>query len=138
MTMSPLVPDNDRPPPARFALDRWTWKEIGYLLANLPMALAGFVYTVFMIGVGVGLAVTVIGLPLLAAGLHGARLIGRAERGRARAMLGLRIDEPSPMVLSRQAQGFFPGCGRASRTRWAGGRCCTPSSGCPGACSPSP
>ncbi|MCX4788628.1 sensor domain-containing protein [Streptomyces sp. NBC_01221] len=108
MTMSPLVPDNDRPPPARFALDRWTWKEIGYLLANLPMALAGFVYTVFMIGVGVGLAVTVIGLPLLAAGLHGARLIGRAERGRARAMLGLRIDEPSPMVLSRQAQGFFP------------------------------
>ncbi|MFB6946217.1 sensor histidine kinase [Streptomyces sp. NPDC056237] len=108
MTMSPLVPDNDRPPPARFALDRWTWKEIGHLLANLPMALAGFVYTVFMLGVGVGLAVTVIGLPLLAAGLQGARLIGRAERGRARAMLGVRVDEPSPTVLSRREQGFFP------------------------------
>ncbi|MER5361361.1 sensor domain-containing protein [Streptomyces sp. NPDC002785] len=108
MTMSPLAPDNDRPPPARFALDRWTWKEIAYLLANLPMTIAGFVYTVFMIGIGVGLAVTVIGLPLLAAGLHGARLIGRAERGRARAMLGVRIDEPSPMVLSRREQGFFP------------------------------
>ncbi|MFJ7490839.1 sensor histidine kinase [Streptomyces sp. NPDC097727] len=108
MTMSPLVPDNDRPPPARFALDRWTWKEIAHLLANLPMTIAGFVYTVFMIGIGVGLAVTVIGLPLLAAGLHGARLIGRAERGRARAMLGVRIDEPSPMVLSRREQGFFP------------------------------
>ncbi|SCF77371.1 sensor histidine kinase [Streptomyces sp. Ncost-T10-10d] len=108
MTMSPLVPDNDRPPPARFALDRWTWKEIAHLLANLPMTIAGFVCTVFMIGIGVGLAVTVIGLPLLAAGLHGARLIGRAERGRARAMLGVRIDEPSPMVLSRREQGFFP------------------------------
>ncbi|MFE7038136.1 sensor histidine kinase [Streptomyces atratus] len=108
MTMSPLVPDNDRPPPARFALDRWTWKEIACLLANLPMAIAGFVYTVFMIGIGVGLAVTVIGLPLLAAGLQGARLIGRAERGRARAMLGVRIDEPSPTVLSRREQGFFP------------------------------
>ncbi|MFE4332758.1 sensor histidine kinase [Streptomyces sp. NPDC056831] len=108
MTMSPLVPDNDRPPPARFALDRWTWKEIAHLLANLPMAIAGFVYTVFMIGIGVGLAVTVIGLPLLAAGLNGARLIGKAERGRARAMLGVRIDEPSPMVLSRREQGFFP------------------------------
>ncbi|MCX5341581.1 sensor histidine kinase [Streptomyces atratus] len=108
MTMSPLVPDNDRPPPARFALDRWTWKEIAYLLANLPMTIAGFVYAVFMIGIGVGLAVTVIGLPLLAAGLHGARLIGKAERGRARGMLGVRIDEPSPMVLSRREQGFFP------------------------------
>ncbi|MGW1102080.1 sensor histidine kinase [Streptomyces sp. NPDC002540] len=108
MTMSPLVPDNDRPPPARFALDRWTWKEIGHLLADLPMALAGFVYTVFMLGVGVGLAVTVIGLPLLAAGLQGARLIGRAERGRARAMLGVWVDEPSPTVLSRREQGFFP------------------------------
>ncbi|WP_327273552.1 sensor domain-containing protein [Streptomyces sp. NBC_01224] len=108
MTMSPLVPDNDRPPPARFTLDRWTWKEIAYLLANLPMTISGFVYTVFMICIGVGLAVTVIGLPLLAAGLHGARLIGRAERGRARAMLGVGIDEPSPMVLSRREQGFFP------------------------------
>ncbi|MFB6986368.1 sensor histidine kinase [Streptomyces sp. NPDC056304] len=108
MTMSPPVPANDRPPPARFALDRWTWKEIGHLLANLPMALAGFVYTVFMLCVGVGLAVTVIGLPLLAAGLQGARLIGRAERGRARAMLGVWVDEPSPTVLSRREQGFFP------------------------------
>ncbi|MET8329270.1 sensor domain-containing protein [Streptomyces sp. NPDC005181] len=108
MTMSPPVPDGDRLPPARFALDPWTWKEISYLLSNLPMAIAGFVYTVFMIGVGVGLAVTVIGLPLLAAGLQGARLLGRAERGRARALLGTGIDEPSSMALVRRDQGFFP------------------------------
>ncbi|WP_327422413.1 sensor domain-containing protein [Streptomyces sp. NBC_01230] len=108
MTMSPPVPDDDRLPPARFALDPWTWKEISYLLSNLPMALAGFVYTVFMIGVGVGLSVTVIGLPLLAAGLQGARLLGRAERGRARGLLGIRIDEPSSVALTRHDQGFFP------------------------------
>ncbi|MET7521851.1 sensor domain-containing protein, partial [Streptomyces sp900116325] len=108
MTMSPPVPDGDRLPPARFALDPWTWKEISYLLSNLPMALAGFVYTVFMIGVGVGLSVTVIGLPLLAAGLQGARLLGRAERGRARGLLGIRIDEPSSVALTRHDQGFFP------------------------------
>ncbi|MFF2328198.1 MULTISPECIES: sensor histidine kinase [unclassified Streptomyces] len=108
MTMSPSVPDNDRPPPARFAFDRWTWKEIAHLLANLPLSIAWFVYTVFMIGLGVGLAVTVIGLPLLAAGLHGARVIGRSERARARAMLGVRIDEPSPVAHSRKEQGFFP------------------------------
>ncbi|MFD3652571.1 sensor histidine kinase [Streptomyces sp. NPDC058620] len=108
MTMSPSVPDNDRPPPARFALGPWAWKEIAYLLANLPMAIAGFVYTVFMIGVGVGLSVTVIGLPLLVAGLQGARWIGRLERGRARAMLGVRIDEPSAITRGSRETGFFP------------------------------
>ncbi|MGW1090000.1 sensor histidine kinase [Streptomyces sp. NPDC002596] len=108
MTSSPLAPDNDRPPPARFALDPWTWKEICYLLSNLPVAVAGFVYTVFMIGVGVGLSFTVVGLPLLAGGLQGARLLGRAERGRARALLGVRIDEPSATALGRRDRGVLP------------------------------
>ncbi|MFE7386443.1 sensor histidine kinase [Streptomyces sp. NPDC057582] len=108
MPSSPLAPDNDRPPPARFALDPWTWKEICYLLSNLPVAVAGFVYTVFMIGVGVGLSLTVVGLPLLAGGLQGARLLGRAERGRARALLGVRIDEPSATALGRRDRGVLP------------------------------
>ncbi|MDQ0794631.1 sensor histidine kinase [Streptomyces sp. B1I3] len=104
----PARHDDTAPPPARFAFDRWTWKEIAYLLANLPMAIAGFVYTVFLVGVGLGLSVTVVGLPLLALGLRGARGIGRAERGRARGMLGVRIEEPSPMVRSHRGHGFFP------------------------------
>ncbi|MYT85084.1 MULTISPECIES: sensor histidine kinase [unclassified Streptomyces] len=108
MTMSPPVPDADRPPTARFAFDRWTWKEIAHLLANLPLALAGFVYAVFLVGVGAGLSVTVVGLPLLALGLQGARGFGRVERARARRMLGMRIDEPSPMTHSRRDRGFFP------------------------------
>ncbi|MFI6058958.1 sensor histidine kinase [Streptomyces sp. NPDC051286] len=108
MTLSPPAPDNDRPPSARFALDPCTWKEISYLLSNLPMAVAGFVYTVFMIGIGVGLSVTVVGLPLLAGGLQGARLLGRAERGRARALLGIRIDEPSATALGRRDRGVLP------------------------------
>ncbi|MEV3928748.1 MULTISPECIES: sensor histidine kinase [unclassified Streptomyces] len=107
MTMSPSLPDNDRPPPARFAFDGWTWKEIAYLLANLPMAIVGFVYSVFLVAVGAGLSVTVVGLPLLALGLQGARGLGRAERARARSMLGVRIDEPSPMARGRRDQGFF-------------------------------
>ncbi|MFJ2090017.1 sensor histidine kinase [Streptomyces sp. NPDC087901] len=107
MTMSPQVPDHDGPPPVRFAYDRWTWKEIAHLLSNLPMAIAGFVYTVLMVAIGVGLAVTVIGLPLLALGLQGARLLGRAERGRARGLLGLRIDEPSPISRVTREDGFF-------------------------------
>ncbi|MFD5784208.1 sensor histidine kinase [Streptomyces sp. NPDC126933] len=97
MTVSSSLPDHDRPPAVRFAYDRHTWKEIGHLLANLPAALIGFVYVVFMVSTGAGLSVTVIGLPWLVAGLTGARLLGRTERARARALLGVRIDEPSPL-----------------------------------------
>ncbi|MEV8122683.1 sensor domain-containing protein [Streptomyces sp. NPDC085944] len=97
---------DDRLPPARFAYDRHTWKEIAHLLANFPAALLGFVYVVTMLSVGVGLTVTVIGLPLLAAGLLGARQLGKLERARARALLGVRVDEPSPLPW-RGRRGFF-------------------------------
>ncbi|CAM5256179.1 sensor domain-containing protein [Streptomyces violaceorubidus] len=96
----------DRLPPARFAYDRHTWKEIAHLLANLPAALLGFVYVVTTLSVGIGLTVTVIGLPLLAAGLLGARQLGKLERARARTLLGVRVDEPSPLPL-RGRRGFF-------------------------------
>ncbi|MFF4726162.1 sensor histidine kinase [Streptomyces mirabilis] len=98
--------DSDRLPPPRFALGRQTWKEIAHLLANLPVSIFGFVYVVTLVSTGAGLAVTVIGLPLLAGGLRGGRLLGRMERARARKLLGVRIDEPSPMPV--RGTGFFP------------------------------
>ncbi|QIY72765.1 sensor histidine kinase [Streptomyces sp. RLB1-33] len=98
--------DGDRLPPPRFALGRQTWKEIAHLLANLPVSIFGFVYVVTLVSTGAGLAVTVIGLPLLAGGLRGTRLLGRMERARARKLLGVRIDEPSPMPV--RGTGFFP------------------------------
>jgi signal transduction histidine kinase len=96
----------DRPPPARFAYDRHTWKEIAHLLANLPASLLGFVYVLTMLFTGAMLTVTVIGFPLLAAGLIGARQLGKLERARARALLGVRVDEPSRLPL-RGGGGFF-------------------------------
>ncbi|MFB6954681.1 sensor histidine kinase [Streptomyces niveus] len=109
------VPDDDRPPPPpRFAFNRHTWKEIAHLLANLPVSVAGFIYVVAVVPTGVVLSVTVIGLPWLTGGLAGARLLGRAERARARALLGVRIDEPSPLRgrdrrerRARGTEGFF-------------------------------
>jgi signal transduction histidine kinase len=97
MTASITTPDDDRPPPARFAFDRHTWKEIAHLLANLPAALLGFVYVTVTITTSAGLTLSVVGLPLLALALMGARLLGRLERARTRALLGVRADEPSPL-----------------------------------------
>ncbi|MGW4030299.1 sensor histidine kinase [Streptomyces sp. NPDC004838] len=101
-------PRADRPPPVGFALGGHTWKEIAHLLGNLPMAVLGFVYVAFTISTGAGLSVTVVGLPLLALALAGARLIGRAERWRARGLLGVRVEEPSPLRRARRENGLFP------------------------------
>ncbi|MFE2141794.1 sensor histidine kinase [Streptomyces sp. NPDC059456] len=100
--------DDDRPPPVRPALGAVAWKETVHLLVNLPFALAGFVYTVTMVAVTGGLSVTAIGLPLLAAGLLASRQLGRLERARARVLLGVRVEEPTPLPGPRRAGGFFP------------------------------
>ncbi|SNX63293.1 signal transduction histidine kinase [Streptomyces sp. TLI_55] len=94
-------------PPVRFAYDAHTWKEIAHLLLNLPVALIGFIYVTTVLFTGFWLAVTVIGFPLLAVGLMGTRRLGRLERRRARALLGVRIDEPSPLPLRSRHAGFF-------------------------------
>ncbi|MCM2393048.1 sensor histidine kinase [Streptomyces albipurpureus] len=98
---------DDQPPPVAFAFPRHTWKEIAYLLTNLLAALIGFVYVSFTIFLGAGLSVTVIGVPFLALALAGARLIGKSERARARALLGVRVDEPSPLNGGRRDEGVF-------------------------------
>lgn len=108
MTSSPDAPYDDTPPPVRAAFNAVTWKEIAYLLSNFPAALIGFVYTVAMVLTAGGLSVTAVGLPLLAGGLYMSRQLGRVERARARALLGVRVDEPTPMPGPRRAGGFFP------------------------------
>ncbi|WP_432011047.1 sensor histidine kinase [Streptomyces cucumeris] len=98
--------DERLPRPPAVAYPAQTWKEIAHLLLNLPVGIVGFVYAVVWMSVGVGLSVTVVGLPLLAFGLIGGRLFGRFERARARALLSLRVDEPSPLPHVR-GQSFF-------------------------------
>ncbi|WNI17201.1 sensor histidine kinase [Actinacidiphila sp. ITFR-21] len=104
---APAGPPADPLPPARFAMfDAVTWKEIAHLLVNLFTSIVGFVYVVTTLSLGAGLSVTVIGLPLLALGLVGCRGLGRLERARARALLGVRVDEPRPLRPGRM--GFLP------------------------------
>ncbi|MBW8798955.1 MAG: sensor domain-containing protein [Streptomyces sp.] len=97
--------DRERLPPVRFAFDGHTWKEIAHLLLNLPMSLFGFVYVVTTVWVSGVLTLTVIGIPLLAATLLGARQLGKLERARARALLGVRVEEPTPLPWSRRGAG---------------------------------
>ncbi|MPY64011.1 sensor histidine kinase [Streptomyces spongiae] len=92
-------------PPARFAFEGQTWREIAHLLANLPLAVFGFTYVVTVLFTSAFLTVTVIGFPLLAAALVGARQLGKLERARARSLLRVRVDEPSPLPL-RGGGGF--------------------------------
>ncbi|QIB44864.1 histidine kinase [Streptomyces aureoverticillatus] len=72
-----------------------TFREFGYTLTSLPMAIAGFVFAVTLFSLGAGLAVTLLGLPVFAVMLAGARGLGAVERRRARERLGLEVAEPA-------------------------------------------
>ena len=80
-----------------------TYREIGYTVASLPIAIVGFTFAVTMFVLGMGLFVTVLGLPVLAAALAGARGFGAAERGRARAQLGIDVAGPAAVKRSQDA-----------------------------------
>ncbi|MCF6523567.1 sensor histidine kinase [Streptomyces sp. JJ36] len=106
MTASPTEPDEGRLPPPRAPLSAQTWREIAHLLTNMPLDIAGFVYVMVCVYVCGLSSLTVIGLPLLALALSGCRWFGRLERGRARALLRVRVEEPSPLRTAER--GFFP------------------------------
>ncbi|UQA94656.1 sensor histidine kinase [Streptomyces halobius] len=98
--------DGTSPPAPRAPLSSWTWREIAYLLSNFPLGVAAFLLVVVWLTLGLGLSVTVIGLPLLAVGLMVCRQYGRLERARARVLLGVHVPEPS--ALRPRDRGFFP------------------------------
>ncbi|NGN70041.1 sensor histidine kinase [Streptomyces sp. A7024] len=74
-----------------------TYREFLYLMLNLPMAILFFVYAITMLALGIGLLITFLGIPVLAALLAGCRGLGALERGRARALLRVDVAEPEPV-----------------------------------------
>ncbi|HEY0539632.1 MAG TPA: sensor domain-containing protein [Actinoallomurus sp.] len=81
----------------RAPVSRRVWTEILYLLVSAPLAAFGFAYTLAIVVLGAGLAVTAAGIPLLAFGLYGARGIAGLHRGLAGRLLGEHIEPPAPV-----------------------------------------
>ncbi|MGW2182489.1 sensor histidine kinase [Streptomyces sp. NPDC001732] len=69
---------------------------VAYALAGLPFSLVGFAYALAVLYAGGLLSLTLIGLPFLALGLRGARLLGRAHARLIRAVLGEPVEDPGP------------------------------------------
>src|SRR4051794_37444947 len=92
------------PAPIAVFLQRRTWGEFLYAVLGLPQGIAFFVFTVVTLSVSAGLAVTFIGLPLLAASGLASRLIGNEARRLGNALTGSDIPAPEPF---RTRPGWF-------------------------------
>jgi Putative sensor/Histidine kinase len=96
-----------------------TWRETAHLLLDLAVGVALFTWVVTMLSLGAGLAITVIGIPLLALAVVSGRWIGVMERGRTRLLLGDDVPEPVPFA---PAPGLWPRirAGLGDRAGWKG------------------
>jgi signal transduction histidine kinase len=83
-----------------------TLRECGYLLSSWPLGVVATCFVMVWLFVGVFTSLTIVGLPLLAAGLVVCRRFGAWERVRARSLLRVAVDEPSPLP-GRRGRGFL-------------------------------
>lgn len=90
---------------------RRAWVELLYVIAGLPLAVAGFLFTAGTLVIGTGLSLTIAGIvagPLLvAASSRGVRGFGSASRRLARRLLGVRVAVPPPLRSKSGASGWF-------------------------------
>jgi signal transduction histidine kinase len=80
----------------REPLRRRTWAEFRYVIISLPLAIAGFVFTVVTAAVGVVSFGVLVGPPLLALSSLGARSLAAVSRSLAGRLLGTRVAPPPP------------------------------------------
>ncbi|MFS0696424.1 sensor histidine kinase [Streptomyces nitrosporeus] len=84
------------PAALRAPVEARAWGELGYLLLSLPISVVLFTFAITMMSLGLGLLITFLGIPVLAAALAGCRGFGALERARARGLLGLEVADPEP------------------------------------------
>jgi hypothetical protein len=74
-----------------------TYRSLAYLLLAFPLGLAYFVAVTVGITTGVGLLVTLVGLPILLVTLYGVTIIAGFEASLARYLLGMDVPAPEPL-----------------------------------------
>jgi signal transduction histidine kinase len=75
-------------------VDRRTWAELLYALVGLPLGIAGFVFVVVSLSLSAGLAITVIGVVILAIAVSAARPLTAVYRDLGRGLLGIEVEKP--------------------------------------------
>lgn len=98
-----LTPD----PAWRAALRPFTargWTSLTHNLLGLPLGTAYFIWLVTGLATGIGLAITIVGIPLLTLVLAGVRPLLVAERGLAMALLGSSLP---PVAVAPRADGWL-------------------------------
>ena len=79
---------------------RRTWSELIFFSLGVPVACLGLAFVALTMAAGLVLAITFVGLALIAFSVLGARVIGGFQRGLARVLLNEEIEDP-PSFYSR-------------------------------------
>jgi signal transduction histidine kinase len=74
--------------------ERRTWGALAYALVGFPLGVIGFVFAVAGLSVSAGLAITLIGIPLVGLVVTAAGGFGAGYRGLGRALLDIDVEAP--------------------------------------------
>jgi signal transduction histidine kinase len=74
--------------------DPLTYGRVGYLLVALPLGIIEFTFLVTAIAVGVGTAITLVGIPILIGTIYAWRWLAQLERNIIGALTGVQIPSP--------------------------------------------
>jgi hypothetical protein len=80
------------------------WTQVTHHLVGLPLGTAYFVWIVTGLSVGAGLAITLLGIPILTLVLANVRPLLMAERGLANALLGTNL---RPVAIAPRGDGWL-------------------------------
>src|SRR5215216_6677053 len=80
------------------------WTQLTHHLLGLPLGTAYFVWIVTGLSLGAGLAITLLGIPILTFVLANVRPLLMAERGLANALLGANLP---PVAIAPRGEGWF-------------------------------
>jgi signal transduction histidine kinase len=88
----------------REPFSRRPYVELAYFVLGAPLVALGFVFALLFLGEGAALAVTFVGVIVIALGVRGSRWFGGIERNLVRVFFADDVKDPDPFVHRR---GFF-------------------------------